>query len=191
MSTLYILNSWTTEDFHLIAPSIAHTCVNFSRFEKSRWRDKVAWKMARLLAQRAAACPALLRALRTKSILFSAIARPPLAPSSHLRMAKRHGRRASRSRRGIKDRLRRIDERENNRVRSQYTMGATMTREGNVRVRVRVLMRVSPERKPYRTDGNYIRAVKLSRRMHVHATRPAHTRARTRREIREKRRQWA
>lgn len=44
----------------------------------------------------------------------------------------------------------------------------------------------SPERRPCRTvRGNYIRAVKSSRRMHVH------TRARTRREIREKRRQWA
>lgn len=145
--------------------------------------------MARVF-RNVAVCPALLRALRTKSILFSAIARPPLAPSSYLRMAKRHGRRASRSRRGIKDRLRRIDERENNRVRSRYTIGATTTREGNVRVRLRVLVRVSPERKPYRTGGNYIRAVKLSRRMHVHATRSAHTRARTRREIREKRRQW-
>lgn len=72
--------------------------------------------MARVF-RNVAVCPALLRALRTKSILFSAIARPPLAPSSYLRMAKRHGRRASRSRRGIKDWLRRIDERENNRVR--------------------------------------------------------------------------
>lgn len=71
-------------------------------------------------------------------------------------MAKRHGRRASRSRRGIKDRLRGIDERENNRVRFAVHNGrATTTREGNVRVRVyactRIPVRVSPERKPYRT----------------------------------------
>jgi len=53
VSTLYILNGWMIwKDFHLIATSIAHTCVNFSRFEKFRWRDKVAWKMARLLMQR-------------------------------------------------------------------------------------------------------------------------------------------
>lgn len=51
VSTLYILNNWMIKDFHLIATSIAHTCVNFSRFEKSRWRDKVAWKMAQLLTQ--------------------------------------------------------------------------------------------------------------------------------------------
>jgi len=36
VSTLYILDSWMIKDFHLIATSIAHTCVNFSRFEKSR-----------------------------------------------------------------------------------------------------------------------------------------------------------
>lgn len=113
-------------------------------------------------------------------------------------MAKRHGRRASRSRRGIKDRLRGIDERENNRVRFAVHNGrATTTREGNVRVRVERVYAYTracfagKETVPYRTDGNYIRAVKLSRRMHVHATRPAHTWARTRREIREKRRQWA
>lgn len=185
VSTLYILNSWTIEDLHLIATSIAHTCVNFSRLEKFDGGIKSLGKWPGCL-RNVATCPALLRALRTKSILFSQRLR---ARRWHLRLtcgwrnvtvdvpiASRHQRR-----------LRRIDERGNNRVRSQYTMDATMTREGNVRVRVRVLVRVSPERKPYRTGGNYIRAVKLSRCMHVHATRPAHTqaRARTRREIRE------
>ncbi|KAL0114490.1 hypothetical protein PUN28_011627 [Cardiocondyla obscurior] len=98
-SALYILNNWTI-DFHLIAIPIVHTSrVNFSRFEKSRRRNKVAWKMARLLAQLTAVCPALLRALRALNPYFSQRLRVRLAPTSHLRMAKRHGRRASRSRR--------------------------------------------------------------------------------------------
>lgn len=82
---------------------------------------------------------------------------------------------------------------------SRYTMGARRRRAKGMfayaytRVRVYpcVFRRKGNRTVPYRTDGNYIRAVKLSRRMHVHATRPAHTWARTRREIREKRRQWA
>lgn len=115
-------------------------------------------------------------------------ARCSLAPSSHLRMAKRHGRRASRSRRGIKDRLRRIDERENNRGRARHTMGRERRKCSRTRTRACF---AGKEVVPY-TAGNYIRAVKLSRRMQLHATRPAHTRARkARRDMRERCRQWA
>lgn len=89
----------------------------------------------------------VLRALRTKSILFSAIARRHRTVSP--RMAKRHGRRASRSRRGIKDRLRGIDDerREQSRPRAVIQWATTTTtREGNVRD-TRACF--SPERKPY------------------------------------------
>jgi hypothetical protein len=62
-------------DFHLVVISIVHMYSDFPRIEKSRWQDTSLGKWPGRL-RNVAARRALLRALRTKSIFFSVIARP-------------------------------------------------------------------------------------------------------------------
>lgn len=178
---MYILNSRMIVDFHLIATSIAHTCVNFSRFEKSRRRYKVAWKMARLRKQPRRHVPHCYELCALNPYFSQRLrARLPLAPHRltcgwrNVTVDMRPDRvAASKTGYGESTKERTI----------ASVRGAQWTRRWRAKEMFAYAYACSCvfRRKGNRTIpcGNYIRAVKLSQRMHVHATRPVPRRAHT------------